>query len=214
MSRLLAVAMIALTFLTLQAAELPEGFRLEPIFTSGLTEPSALDTTADGRILIAERTTGNVRVVALGELQASPACSVAVNATGEGGLLGLVAHPRFVENGWLYLYYTSATTGRNKVTRFTVVPGSGCTNGVDLLADLGAGPSFLRNGGGLAFGPDGKLYVATGDVENSSNAQNAGSLSGKILRLEDNGAIPAEFTCDGADRNPPPAARGTCSSDA
>ncbi|HEX6851026.1 MAG TPA: PQQ-dependent sugar dehydrogenase, partial [Candidatus Polarisedimenticolaceae bacterium] len=198
MSRRIATLACLLTLVSLQAAELPEGFRLEPVLTSGLTEPSALDTTSDGRILIAERTTGNVRMVALGELQATPACSVAVNATGEGGLLGVVAHPRFAENGWIYLYYTAAATGRNKVTRFTVVPGSGCANGVDLLADLGAGPSFLRNGGGLAFGPDGKLYVATGDVENSSNAQNALSLSGKILRLEDTGAIPADNPTPGS----------------
>lgn len=198
MSRPIALLATLLTIATLQAAELPEGFRLEPVLPSGLTEPSALDTTADGRILIAERTTGNVRIVALGELQATPACSVAVNATGEGGLLGVVAHPRFAENGWIYLYYTAASTGRNKVTRFTVAPGGGCTGGVDLLADLGAGPSFLRNGGGLAFGPDGKLYVATGDVENSSNAQNALSLSGKILRLEDTGAIPIDNPTPGS----------------
>src|SRR5258706_4748542 len=91
------------------AAELPKRFRLESVLPRGLTEPSSMDKAADGSILITERTTGNLRVVALGELQAAPLCTVAVTSTGEAGLLGVAAHPQFASNRWVYLYYTDAT---------------------------------------------------------------------------------------------------------
>jgi len=179
------------------AAELPTHFRLEPVLTSGLTEPSSMDKTSDGRILITERTTGNLRVVAQGELQASPLCTVSVTSTGEGGLLGVAAHPRFPSNGWVYLYYTDAVGGKNKVTRFTVTATS-CGDGFDIVANLGAGPSFLRNGGGLAFGSDGKLYIGTGDVQTSGNGQDDGTLFGKILRVNDDGSVPADNPTPGS----------------
>jgi hypothetical protein len=180
-----------------RAAELPKHFRLEPVLASGLTEPSSMDKTADGWILITERTTGNLRVVAQGELQAAPLCSVAVISTGEAGLLGVAAHPQFVSNRWLYLYYTDAGSGKNKVTRFTVTA-STCGNGLDIVANLGAGPSFLRNGGGLAFGSDGKLYIGAGDVETSGNGQNDGTLFGKILRVNDDGSVPGDNPTPGS----------------
>lgn len=181
------------------AAELPQGFRLEPV-VGGLTEPSALAATPEGEILIAERTTGNLRVVRLGELQAAPLCSVSVNSTGEGGLLGVAVHPSYSSNGWVYLYYTDSATNKNKVRRFTIAgAGSTCAPGPDILPDLGAGVGFLRNGGGLGFGSDGKLYVATGDMESSANGQDPGTLQGKILRVNDDGGIPGD--------NPPPGSR-------
>jgi thiol-disulfide isomerase/thioredoxin len=170
---------------------LPEGFRLEPVL-GGLTDPSALDRTPDGRILIAERTTGNVRVVNYGTLDAAPLCTVGVNATGEGGLLGLAVHPDFESNGWLYLYYTSSSSNVNKVTRVTIAGGT-CSGEIDILADLGAGGNFLRNGGGIAFGPDGRLYVAVGDMEDAGNAQDDLVLQGKVLRVEDTGGAPEIF---------------------
>ncbi len=162
------------------AAELPAGFRLEPVI-SGLTEPSALVSVPDGRILITERTTGNVRVIFDGELLASPLCTVSVTSTGEAGLLGVAVHPQFLKNKYIYLYYTAAG-GQNKVSRY-VVTGNSCSFSADMVASLGVGASGLRNGGGMAFGPDGKLYVATGDVEDSSNGQNDATQKAKILQV-------------------------------
>ncbi|MDX1388031.1 MAG: PQQ-dependent sugar dehydrogenase, partial [Acidobacteriota bacterium] len=168
--------------------ELPEGFRLEPV-VGGLTDPSALARTPDGSILIAERTTGNVRVIRKGQLDPVPLCTVSVNSTGEGGLLGLAPHPSFDSNGWLYLYYTASSTNVNKVTRVTIAGGS-CSGEIDILSDLGAGGNYLRNGGGLAFGPDGRLYVTVGDMEDSGNAQDDGVLQGKVLHVNDDGSTP------------------------
>ncbi len=190
MLRIRRVGVLALFAVTAVAArELPSGFRLEPIF-GGLSRPSAIASTRDGRLLITERTTGTVRVAIGGELQAAPLCTIPVDPTGEGGLLGITVHPNFAVNGWIYLYYTDLTTGNNQVRRY-VVGGGSCTASILVLADLGAGGAVLRNGGGLAFGNDGKLYVATGDVQVPANSQDLGVLEGKILRLNDDGSIPS-----------------------
>jgi len=174
---------------TATANVLPDGFRLEPIVT-GLTQPSDVAVTPDGRILITERTTGDLRQIRSGELAAAPLCHVDVETLGEAGLLGVAAHPDFVRNGWIYLYYTDLTSGSNRVTRFTV-QGDECGAPVPLL-DLGAGGAFLRNGGGLAFGADGKLYVATGDMEAPGDGQVPDVLQAKILRMEDDGSVPED----------------------
>ena len=184
------VGVVVLVVSVLPAAELPEGFRLEPVL-GGLTDPSDLADTPDGRILVAERTTGDLRVMRWGELQLDPICSVSVDATGEGGLLGLAIHPEFADNQWIYLYYTDLTSGVNKVTRFTLGHDS-CWGATDILSDLGSGGSGLRNGGGMNFGPDGKLYIATGDMQAQANGQDDQVLQGKVLRVEDDGAIPAD----------------------
>ena len=81
------------------ASELPQNFRLEPVL-GGLTEPSALAALPDGSLLVAERTTGDVRQVRYGELRAAPVCSVAVDATAAGGLLGIAVHPDFSRTRW------------------------------------------------------------------------------------------------------------------
>lgn len=170
------------------AAELPENFRMEPVI-SGLTEPSSLAVVPDGSLLITERTTGDLRVVRGGVLQSAPVCTVAVDSTGDAGLLGVAVHPQFASNHWIYLYYTSSANGKNRVQRF-VLEGGACSFPVDIFTDLGAGASFERNGGGIAFGPDGKLYVATGDVETSSNGQSDAVLMAKVLRVNDDGSLP------------------------
>jgi glucose/arabinose dehydrogenase/thiol-disulfide isomerase/thioredoxin len=196
-TRLVATGIVALLVCVCAtyAAELPHGFRLEPV-VGGLTEPSSLAYTPDGRILITERTTGNLRVLQGGELDPSPLCTIPVTSTGDAGLLGVAVHPGFVGNGWIYLFYTDSGTGLNKLTRYTV-GAAGCTGALDIFSDLGAGASFLNNGGGMAFGPDGKLYVGTGDCEDSANAQN-GTLMGKILRVNDDGTVPADNPTPGS----------------
>lgn len=173
---------------SVQAGPLPKGFRLEPVLT-GLVEPTSIAAAPDGRLLITERG-GALRVVDQGELRAAPLCTLTVSTAGEAGLLGVAVHPGFSSNGWVYLYAT-ATNGVNRVTRVSVTR-EGCSAETPILSDLGTGPSSLRLGGGIAFGPDGKLYVATGDFENGSSARDDGSLAGKILRVNDDGSVPGD----------------------
>ena len=174
------LALGAVTF-GAQAAELPPGFRLEPIVT-GLDSPSDVAPAPDGRLLVTELKSGDLMQVRGGVLNPTPLCHVNVTTTGDAGLLGVVVHPEFVSNGWLYLYYTDAGTGTNRVARFTV-QGDDCTGGSPYL-ELGGSSPYLRNGGGMEFGADGKLYVATGDMEVAGNGQ-LDNLQGKILRVED-----------------------------
>lgn len=121
------------------------------------------------------------------------------NRSGEQGLLGLAFHPDYANNGWFYVNYTN-NSGDTRVDRYTV-------SGNPDLADSGSGAQVLfidqpfsnHNGGCIQFGPDGYLYIATGDGgsggDPGNRAQNPLNLLGKMLRLDvDNGlpySIPA-----------------------
>jgi len=114
-----------------------------------------------------------------------------VEQTSEGGLLGMALHPKFSENNWLYLYFTTKTgdTLSNKIERYKLTD-SGLTERTDIVTGIPAASN--HDGGRIAFGPDGYLYVTTGDAGNQSNAQDKTSLAGKILRLQDSGTPVAD----------------------
>ena len=110
---------------------------------------------------------------------------------GEGGLLGLALHPDFEKNHFLYLYYTYKDNGKifNKVGRFLLEGGS-LKEDRTVISGI---PAFeYHDGGRIKFGPEGKFYITTGDAGNKKSAQDLGSLSGKILRLSDDGSIPSD----------------------
>jgi glucose/arabinose dehydrogenase len=110
---------------------------------------------------------------------------------GEGGLLGMVLHPDFESNRYLYLYRTAMNAGKsiNAVVRYTYTNRS--LNEETVILDNIPG-AFFHDGGRMAFGPDGFLYVATGDAQNPELSQNTSSLAGKILRIDENGGIPQD----------------------
>lgn len=119
-----------------------------------------------------------------------------VRATGEGGLLGLAIHPDFHENHFIYVYFTTANGNRteNKVERYTLE--DALTNR-EVIID-GIPGSSNHNGGRIAFGPDGFLYITTGDAQDENLAQDTNSLAGKILRIEEDGSIPVDNPFDNA----------------
>lgn len=112
-----------------------------------------------------------------------------VHHTGEGGLLGIALHPQFSENRYVYLYQTEHTGHEivNNVSRY-VFENNTLSDRTVLVEGI-PGASY-HDGGQLAFGPDGYLYITTGDAGNPEDAQSLGSLSGKILRITDDGQIP------------------------
>ena len=110
---------------------------------------------------------------------------------GEGGLLGLAVHPQFNQNQWIYLYHTTHTdTGLvNLVERYRLIDDQLTDKLIIIDHILG---SQFHDGGRIKFGPDGYLYITTGDAQQSNLAQDINTLNGKILRLTENGDIPAD----------------------
>lgn len=159
---------------------------------TGLEVPWALDFMPDGGIIFTERP-GRVRLIsAAGELLSTPLLAMGdVAPVGEGGLLGLALHPDFTTNGLVYLYYTyrDGPGLANRLVRYTLQDNALAQPQALLSGIPGAGN---HDGGRIKFGPDGTLFIATGDASNSSSAQDRDSLSGKILRLLDDGSIPPD----------------------
>jgi len=161
------------------------------VVASGLQVPWSLTFAPDGRLFFTERT-GAVRVIQNGQLLPEPWAVLPAARLGEGGLLGLALDPQFATNGFVYLYYTyrdSQGEAWNRLSRLVERDGKGTEETV-LLDRIPA--SGIHNGGRVKFGPDGKLYVTTGDAADRSLAQSLDSLAGKILRLNPDGSIPLD----------------------
>jgi len=163
-------------------------------------------------ILIAERETGRVRLVRDGAVQAT-LLDLAINYSGEQGLLGLALDPDFARNGYVYLYYSASSTSSdtnsmdqwagNRVVRYRY-DGTALVDPLVLLElppDPGQPLSDRHQGGVLRFGPDGKLYISVGDMnrgtfsnprleQNTSDVAIAGC--GGIYRLNPDGSLPAD----------------------
>lgn len=158
------------------------------ILADKLEIPWSLVFLPDKSILFTERP-GRLRLITpSGALILTPVATIKdVKAIGEGGLLGVVLHPNFAKNHYLYLYYTysgSESRTLNKVVRF-VYADNHLSDEKIILSDIPG--SANHNGGRLKFGPDGFLYITTGDSQAPSLAQDKSSLAGKILRVTDEG---------------------------
>ena len=174
---------------------LPTGFS-ETSIASGLHTPTAMTAAPDGRFFICEQT-GALRVVKNGQLATEPFVSLRVNSAGERGLIGVALDPNFSANHFLYVYYTvpgrHGVAAHNRVSRFTESGDRAVKHSEEILLDITPlSAATNHNGGALAFGPDGKLYIGVGDNNNGANAQDTGNLLGKILRINADGSIPAD----------------------
>ena len=188
--------------------------RAQPLITpqpyvTGFTYPVEMAFPEDGtgRMFVLEQE-GRIRIVRNGQLLANPFLDLGaanggpVKAGGEMGLLGLAFHPAFASNGRFYVYYTRALAGDSNGDEIVVQRFNRSSGNPD-LADPASGaivltiphPSFQNhNGGRIAFGPDGYLYIGVGDGgsggDPSNNAQSLGTRLGKLLRLDVDSAVP------------------------
>ncbi|MBT8173660.1 MAG: PQQ-dependent sugar dehydrogenase [Nitrosopumilus sp.] len=158
------------------------------ILAENLDKPRAI-AISDNRIFVTEKD-GLIRVIEDGNLLESPLAAFRSANVFDGGLLGITLHPNFSNNHYIYVFLTYEEDGDlwNKILRITESENK--LQDAETIFDKIPGSSFT-NGGFIKFGPDGKLYVGTGTVSDASHLpQKLDSLSGKILRLNDDGTIP------------------------
>jgi glucose/arabinose dehydrogenase len=168
---------------------LPVALAVTPV-VSGLSSPVFLTAPAnDARLFVLEQP-GRIRIVENGTLVTAPFLDIAsqVSSGGERGLLGMAFHPQYATNGFFYVNFTD-TEGDTRVVRYTV---SGTNRNV---ANAASGKLIIRidqpfanhNGGMIAFGPDGMLYIGMGDGgsggDPQNHAQTRSDLLGDMLRL-------------------------------
>lgn len=162
------------------------------VFATNLDVPWEIDFLPTGELILTERS-GVLKIIGA-ETTAIPVPEA--QETAEGGLLGLALHPNFASNNWLYLYYTAKNKNGetiNRVVRY-ILEDDEITTPVIIIDEIPGGS--VHDGGRMTFGPDGLLYIATGDAREASLAQDTNSLAGKVLRVTDRGQVPASNPFD------------------
>lgn len=215
-SKLLLSLSLAVVLLLLSVTLLQQGFSAaaetaasiqvtaDQLIASGLEHPVLVTHAGDGsgRLFILELP-GQIKIVQDGTVLGTPFLDLRskVSYGGERGLLGLAFHPNYPLNGYFYVNYTRLGDGATVIERYqassnpnVALPGSA----LQLLVI--PQPYANHNGGHLAFGPDGKLYISVGDGGSGGDpqnfAQNTGSLLGKLLRIDVDSALPYGIPLD------------------
>ncbi|MEZ5039216.1 MAG: PQQ-dependent sugar dehydrogenase [Saprospiraceae bacterium] len=173
-------------------------------FARGLTKPVDISHAGDERLFIVEKN-GYIRILqANGALETTPFLDIDDRVRGnesERGLLGLAFHPDYANNGYFFVNYTN-NDGDTRISRFKVSannPNQADPNSEKILLSVDQ-PFENHNGGELAFGPDGYLYIALGDGGSGGDPNNAGqtrtNLLGKMLRIDVNNGNPYAIPAD------------------
>lgn len=160
------------------------GFDISTV-ASDLDAPWSIAFDGD-TMLVSERDSGRILELTADGEQREVGTIGAATPMGEGGLLGLA-----VRDDHLYAYFTAGEENRLERYELTGAPGSLGLGPSETVVD-GIASARTHNGGRIAFGPDGMLYVTVGDAGNREAAQDRDSLSGKILRLTPDGDVPED----------------------
>lgn len=171
-------------------------------YVGGLSAPIDIQNAGDDRLFVVEQS-GLIRILREGELSPEPFLDIRdrVDASAsERGLLGLAFHPDYQDNGLLFVNYTGEE-GTTFIARFVVGedPDRADPSSETVLLEV-AQPYRNHNGGGLAFGPEGYLYIGLGDGGSAGdphgNGQRLDTLLGKLLRLDVDSAAPYAIPSD------------------
>ncbi|HYP23157.1 MAG TPA: PQQ-dependent sugar dehydrogenase [Actinomycetota bacterium] len=183
------------------AGAVPKGTRVQ-LYRGDLDFPIDMAwVPGTKKVFFTEKNTGGIRVMAGRRLLARPCADLDVEPSGERGALGIVLHPKFKRNHFLYVYYTNREPLENRVARFRVRDNR-CRDKRVIVKGLSTKGATNHNGGQLEF-MGGKLFVSTGEAADPAEAQDVDSRLGKILRYNPDGSIPDgnPFSRAG-DRNP------------
>jgi len=182
---ILIIALIILLFNSKKNQDL----ELETI-VKNLDTVWAIDFLPSGEMIFTERP-GRVNIYDFKNEKNTMIAEIPIAEISESGLAGIAVDPDFNENSFIYLYYTYEINRQvwNRVVRFVYVNSELIDEKV-LLDKIPA--AKFHDGGRIKFGPDGKLYITTGDATDPSSSQDIDSLSGKILRMNKDGTIPED----------------------
>lgn len=204
-SRLLSRALVLAAVVAAPSISAQTTSMLEPAFPGiSFSEPLELAEPVEGRIYVAQKE-GRIRSFDDADLGAGATLSLdlrsLINDSGERGLLGMAFHPDFAQNGYVFVHYSSTSGGRTTVARYTrSATDPAVFDPASALVFLTANQPFANhNGGKLAFGPDGFLYLSLGDGGSSGDpgnrSQDRTTLLGKLLRIDiDNPAPPLNYS--------------------
>ena len=186
-----------------QAAAPPDSAFQKVVLDSSVNQPMELAVAFDGRVFFLDRT-GQVEVYKPNTQTTVTAATIAVGVTGNHGLLGIALDPNFASNNWLYLLYSPPTPAVTRLSRFTMSGDTLNLSSEKILLSFATDRVCCHEGGSLAFGPDGNLYISTGDnttpfqssgytpidegsgrvaYDAQKSSGNTNDLRGKILRI-------------------------------
>ena len=186
--RTVAAALVGLVVVVATACIPPEQLQVTTV-VQGLSQPWDIAFTPDGTMLYTEKP-GRIDAF-IGGTTRVLATVADVRNLGEGGLLGLAVDSQFASNRYIYTCMVSTIGGAAdvRVARWTVNAGyTALTNRLDIITGIQAAANGRHSGCRPRFGPDGYLWVGTGDAAVGTNPQNPRSLNGKVLRVDRNGA--------------------------
>lgn len=165
------------------------------VFAKGLEVPWAIAFLPaspaggpNGNLLVTERV-GRLKILDKNGIVLQTLKIEGVLQNGESGLHGIAIHPKFESNRFIYLYYTYSAGGSNSLNRVSRFNFSENTLTDEKIIANKIPGAFIHDGGRIKFGPDGYLYITTGDASNPSLAQDKNSLAGKILRVDEDGKV-------------------------
>ena len=196
------VLLVGILSTTATYAQLPADFVDEAVI-NGLNQPISMRFLPDGRALILQKGGGIVIADPSQGWGTAPYMTLTnIESGSERGLLDFALDPNFGANGHFYLYYSPSSPKKFRIARFTHQENSG---GLTSTGDLGSetvvweeqwpGDAYVsccHYGGGLDFGPDGKIYLTTGDKFNGTNSQDRTRSTGSVIRVNPDGTIPAD----------------------